>query len=59
MAKLPFMMLKNAKQFRIPIPSKGKLGMFDVELPKIVIKKKDIVTEIMDEETRYQWIGHH
>ncbi|MFB5603936.1 MAG: ASCH domain-containing protein [Candidatus Nitrosomaritimum aestuariumsis] len=52
-------MLKNAKQFRIPIPCKGRLGFFDVELPKITIKKKDIVTEIMDEETRYQWIGHH
>ena len=52
-------MLKNAKQFRIPIPCKGKLGLFEVELPKMVFKKKDIVTEIMDEETRYQWIGHH
>ena len=52
-------MLKNAKQFRIPIPCKGRLGLFDVELPKMVIKKKDMVTEIMDEETRYQWIGHH
>jgi predicted transcriptional regulator len=52
-------MLKNAKQFRVPIPCKGKLGLFEVELPKMVFKKKDIVTEIMDEETRYQWIGHH
>ena len=51
--------LKNAKQFRVPIPCKGKLGLFEVELPKIAFKKKDIVTEIMDEETRYQWIGHH
>ena len=52
-------MLKNAKQFRVPIPCKGKLGLFEVELPKMVFKKKDIVTEIMDEENRYQWIGHH
>ena len=51
--------LKNAKQFRVPIPCKGKLGLFEVELPKMVFKKKDIVTEIMDEEARYQWIGHH
>lgn len=52
-------MLKNAKQFRIPIPYKGRLGFFDVVLPKTNIKNKDIVTEIMDEEYRYQWIGHH
>ena len=52
-------LLKNAKQFRIPIPCKGRLGFFDIELPKIKIKKKDIVTEIIDEENRYQWIGHH
>jgi len=52
-------MLKNAKQFRIPIPYKGSLGFFDVVLPKTNIKNKDIVTEIMDEEYRYQWIGHH
>lgn len=52
-------MLKNAKQFRIPIPYKGRLGFFDVALPKTNIKNKDLVTEIMDEEYRYQWIGHH
>ncbi|MGD8300107.1 MAG: ASCH domain-containing protein [Nitrosopumilaceae archaeon] len=52
-------MLKNAKQFRIPIPYKGRLGFFDVVLPKANIKNKDIVTDIMDEEYRYQWIGHH
>ena len=51
--------LKNPKQFRIPIPYKGRLGFFDVVLPKTNIKNKDIVTEIMDEEYRYQWIGHH
>lgn len=52
-------LLKNAKQFRVPIPCKGRLGFFDIEIPKIKIKKKDIVTEIIDEENRYQWIGHH
>ena len=51
--------LKNAKSFRIPIPWKGQLGFFEVELPKTVIKNKDIVSEIIDEEFRYQWIGHH
>ena len=52
-------MLKNPKPFRIPIPWKGQLGFFEVKLPKKVIKIKDIVTDIMDEEFRYQWIGHH
>ncbi|MFB5605115.1 MAG: ASCH domain-containing protein [Nitrosarchaeum sp.] len=52
-------MLKNAKSLRIPIPCKGQLGFFDFELSKIKIKNKDIVTDIIDEEYRYQWIGHH
>ena len=52
-------LLKNAKAFRIPIPYKGQLGLFDVELPKTKIKNKEIVTDIIDEEYRYQWIGHH
>jgi len=52
-------MLKNAKLFRIPIPCKGQLGFFDVELPKTKIKNKEIVSDIIDEEYRYQWIGHH
>ncbi|KAF6245714.1 ASCH domain-containing protein [Nitrosopumilus sp. b2] len=52
-------LLKNAKPFRIPIPYKGRLGLFDVELPKTKIKNKEIVSDIIDEEYRYQWIGHH
>ena len=52
-------MIKNAKPLRIPIPWKGQLGFFDVELSKARIKNKDIVTDIIDEEYRYQWIGHH
>lgn len=51
--------LKNAKPFRIQIPWKGKLGFFEVELPKTVIRNTDIVADIIDEEFRYQWIGHH
>lgn len=51
--------LKNPKSLKIPIPCKGKLGFFDVKLPKTTIKKNDIVLDIMDEEFRYQWIGHH
>jgi len=52
-------MLKNAKPFRIPIPLKGQLGFFEVDIPKTKIKNKKIVSEIIDEEYRYQWIGHH
>ena len=52
-------LLKNAKQFRIPIVYKGQLGFFDVKLAKPKIKTKDIITELIDEEYRYQWIGHH
>jgi len=52
-------LLKNAKPLRIPIPCKGQLGFFDVNIPKNKIKNKEIVTEIIDEEYRYQWIGHH
>ena len=52
-------LLKNQKAFRIPIPYKGQLGLFDVEIPKTKIKNKEIVTDIIDEEYRYQWIGHH
>jgi hypothetical protein len=51
--------LKKAKLFRIPIPWKGQLGFFEVKLPKTVVKNTDIVSDIIDEEFRYQWIGHH
>jgi hypothetical protein len=49
--------LKNAKPLRIPIPWKGQLGFFDVDLPKM--KKNKIVTEMIEEEFTYQWVGHH
>ena len=51
--------LKNAKQFRIPIPTKGKLGFFDVKLKPKTIKKSELITDLIDEEYRYQWISHH
>ncbi|MDH3677326.1 MAG: ASCH domain-containing protein [Nitrosopumilus sp.] len=51
--------LKNAKQFRVPIPLMGQLGFFDVKLPKTIIRNSDIVSDIIDEEFRYQWVGHH
>ncbi len=52
-------MLKNAKSFRIPIPYKGHLGFFEVKLLERKIKNKEIIADIIDEEYRYQWIGHH
>ena len=52
-------MLKNARPLRIPIYWKGQLGFFDVNIPKTKIKNKEIVSDIIDEEYRYQWIGHH
>ncbi len=51
--------IRNVKPLRIPIPWKGQLGLFNVELSKVRIKNKDIVIDIVDEEYRYQWIGHH
>lgn len=52
-------LLKNARALRIPIPYKGQLGFFDVNLPKIKVRKSEIQTDIIDEEYRYQWINHH
>ncbi len=50
-------MLKNAKSLRVPIPWKGQLGFFDVSFSKKGIN--DIVTDIIDDEYRFQWVGHH
>jgi hypothetical protein len=50
-------MLKNAKPLRVPIPWKGQLGFFDVSFSKKRIN--DIVTDIIDDEYRFQWVGHH
>ena len=51
--------LKNAKPFRVPIPWKGQLGFFDADLPKMKIKDDKIVTDMIEEEFSYQWVGHH
>ncbi len=52
-------LLKNAKPFRIPIPYKGRLNFFDAGLPEFKMKDSEIESDIIDEEYRYQWIGHH
>ena len=51
-------LIKNAKPFRVPIPYKGQLGLFDVVLDSKKPKKSEIITDLIDEEYRYQWIGH-
>ena len=52
-------LLKQAKKFQIPIPAKGKLGFFDIEITSQKIKDDTIASEIFDEEYRTQWINHH
>ena len=52
-------LIKNPKMFRIPIPYKGKLGLFEVKMPQTKISDDSIISDIIDEEYRYQWIGHH
>lgn len=52
-------LLKNAKPFRVSIPYKGRLGFFDVNLPEFKTNDSQIELDIIDEEYRYQWIGHH
>lgn len=57
-AKYGFL-LKNAKEFKVAVPQKGKLGFFDVSLDDTVVKDEEITTDIFDEEYRTQWINHH
>lgn len=52
-------LLKGAKAFNVPIPYKGSLGFFDVQVRPPKPKEGDITTEIFDEEYRTQWINHH
>lgn len=52
-------LLKKAKEFRISIPCKGKLGFFDVELKDVSVKDEEIASDLFDEEYRTRWINHH
>lgn len=52
-------LLKNAKEFKVPIPCKGKLGFFDASLDDTVVKDEEITADLFDEEYRTQWINHH
>ena len=51
-------LLKNPKELRIPIPYKGSLGFFNVNINSTV-KENDVKAELFDEEYRYQWVGKH
>jgi hypothetical protein len=51
-------LLRGAKKLKVPIPYKGALGFFEVKLNG-KINRKEIKTELFDEEYRYQWIGKH
>lgn len=51
-------LLKNPRELKIPIPYKGKLGFFNVNLDTKV-KESDIKSDLFDEEWRYQFIGRH
>ncbi len=51
-------LLKNLRELKIPIPYKGSLGFFNVNLDTKV-KESDIKSELFDEEWRYQFIGRH
>ena len=51
-------LLKKPQELRMPIPYKGSLGFFNVNLGTKV-KENDIKSELFDEEHRYQWVGRH
>lgn len=51
-------LLKNLRELKIPIPYKGSLGFFNVNLDTKV-KEGDIKSDLFEEEWRYQFIGRH
>lgn len=52
-------MLRGARAFRVPIPYRGRLGFFEADLPAPEASDSEILSGIIDEEYRYQWIGRH
>ena len=50
--------LKNPKRLRVPIPCKGRPGFFKIKMPILAHSVKRLKSEIIDDEFRYQWIGH-
>lgn len=51
-------LLRKPQELRVPIPYKGSLGFFNVNLDTKV-KEDDIKSDLFDEEWRYQFIGRH
>ena len=49
--------LSNPYKFASPIPKKGQLGLFEVPAPSIT--SDAIISDIMDENHRYRFVGHH
>ncbi len=50
-------MLKEPKSFSVPIPYRGQLGLFDVNLTNT--SDDSILGDIIDQEHRFRLIGHH
>ncbi|MDE1863286.1 MAG: ASCH domain-containing protein [Thaumarchaeota archaeon] len=51
-------LLRNPRELLVPIPCKGKLGFFEADLgPRVT--KNELISDLFDEEHRYQWIGKH
>ncbi|MGI0007195.1 MAG: ASCH domain-containing protein [Nitrosotalea sp.] len=52
-------LLRKPQALRVPIPYKGRLGFFEVNMHEGLPSNNDIKSELFDEEYRYQWIGKH
>lgn len=51
-------LLRKPHELRRPIPYKGKLGFFEVNL-STKVGTDEIKADLFDEEYRYQWVGKH
>ena len=49
--------LESPVRFSVPVPQKGALGLFEVSLGSP--SRNRMITDIIDEDCRYRWIGHH
>lgn len=53
------LILQEPKRLRVPIPYAGRPGLFEAKLQKAEIPRHILASEIIEEDYRYQWIGHH
>ncbi len=49
--------LENPVRLKAPVPWKGSIGLFEVRVSPMAADR--MVSEIIDEDYRYQWIGRH